>query len=223
MAGTHTPTETVADQAQRSRSIWLAGGGVLLVVLVVLGSAFALDRYFRPRVGIEPAAGASVAGASPTAPTATTPSSSAAGQGAVVTITQAADISRLGSQREREVARAYLRYWDVYAQAMETLDTSRLAEVTAGARHQEAVEEVGDLKTEGIAARIQVKHSFAVNRASEDEATIRDEYVNSSYAINPVSKQPVGEPGTSERLLDTYFLRRVDGVWKVIGGQKGAA
>jgi len=206
--------ETVTGQSRRTNArALLVGVAMLVVVLLALATAFLLDRVNRPPVGI---------GQAPTAGIPAQPPSPQAAATDSAPIRSLADVDRLRSPVEQAVARAYLRYWDVYAVAMETRSTARLAEVTAGGRLQEATDEVGDLLVEGIAARIQVSHSFTLHDVGENDATIRDEYVNSSYVIDPLSRQPIGDPGTSQRIVNSYFLRRLDGVWKIVGGRNEA-
>lgn len=198
--------------AAATRPYWLVGTALLVLVVMAVASALLLDRRFRSPVGIE-------RGERP-ASSATTATGSA---GASTTITNASELGRLNSPLERDVARAYLRYWDVYSEAMLSLDVSKLPEVTAAARLQEAQEEVADLKAGGVAARIQVAHRLRVLSATAQEASIWDEYVDSSFAIDPSTKQPIGAPGASERVISTYVLRPINGAWKVVGGRKEAA
>jgi hypothetical protein len=197
--GTLRMAEPPARQ-RTPRSYWLAGSALLLVVVLLLAGAFLLDRQFRPRVGIE--TGSGVATGAITAPSRT--------------ITTEAEIGQLATPLERELAAAYLRYWEVYAHAVESLGPARLTQVADGERLEEAQAEVANLRTSGRAAKIQVRHSFIILRASGSEATIRDQYVNSSYLIDPTTKQPIGTPGQSQTAVVTYTLRRVDGTWKVV-------
>ena len=203
--------------AHPPRPYLMIGLALFGVIVLAVGAALLLDRHLRPRLGIKPA--------TETIPRATPPantSSQEAGQPSAVMAPKAisgpADIQSLGSPLEREVATAYLHYWTVYAEAMETLDPSRLAEVAAGDILRLTTEDVEQSRRDGEAARIQIKHSFSVISIAPNQATVRDEYTNSSYAIDPQTKQPIGAPGQSERLTDTYTLRRIDGVWKVVAG-----
>lgn len=54
----------------------------------------------------------------------------------------------------QEVIRAYQRYWVVYAEALYSLDTSPLGEVTAGEALQESIAEVEELRAEGLAGKV---------------------------------------------------------------------
>ena len=199
-----------AHPGPSNRRAIVVGLALLVLILAVLAAGVIVERRYRAPVGIQATGGAGAV-ASPAV---------TAQVGGPAVITQPADIARLSSPLEREVALAYFRYWDVYAAAMESLDTSRLPEVTANGRLQEAMAEVGDLRADGIAARIQVQHSFSVVSATSQEATVRDDYADSSYALNPDTKQPVGIAGPSNRVVNLYYLRMVDGAWKVVGGRR---
>src|SRR5689334_10313104 len=100
------------------------GLALLALVVVVLGGGSVLARRLRSPVGTEPAATA------PVSPAATAQGAGTGAPGGPVVVSQPSDIARLRTPLEREVAQAYLRYWDVYAEAMGTLDPGRLSEVT---------------------------------------------------------------------------------------------
>jgi hypothetical protein len=189
------------------------GAAVLALILMALTAGFLLDRVNRRAVGVvtpSAIAGRRQASGGSTAPT-TSP----------VVLQTEADVSRLRTPLEQDIARAYFRYWAVYAAAMETLDATRLPEVTVGGRLEEAMAEVSDVKADGVAAKIQVSHNVSIVQVGDTEATVRDEYKDTSYAIQPVTRAAVGTPGPSSRTVNAYFLRRIDGAWKVIGGRRG--
>ena len=209
MARTGAFDEMAPDADARQQRPYVGIGlGLLALIFVLVVGAFLLNRQLRPQVGLDPAGAAAARGA---------------GQLPSRTISGESEIGLLATPLQKDIATAYLRYWAVYGSAMETLDTSRLSEVAAAGRLQEAIEEVEELKAEGVAAKVQIKHSFSVTSATETEASIRGEYINSSYAVDPVSRRPVGEPGQSQHSVHTYHLKRIDGAWKVVGGTRGAA
>lgn len=194
--------------AQRRSHIGI-GVGLLALVFVIVAGAFLLNRQLRPRVGIEAIAG----------PSALQGSESPASR----TISSESEIGLLATPLQREVATAYLRYWTVYGAAMESLDSSGLASVADGARLKEASADIDDLRAEGVAAKFQVKHSIVILSATPTDATVRDEYTNSSYAVSPITRQALGDPNGSQHANNTYFLRRINGAWKVIDGVKGSS
>jgi hypothetical protein len=194
-------------QARQQRPYFMIGLGLLALVSVIVAGALLLDRQLRPRLGIEPVAGTS---------------ESASGSPSR-TISTESEINLLTVPLQREVAAGYLNYWKVYAAAVESLDASKLSDVTADERLEEAQAEVADLRAAGRAAKIQVRHSFSVLSATANEASLKDRYVNSSYAIDPTTKQPIGAPGQSQSTTVSYSLRRMDGRWKVVEAIREAA
>lgn len=217
--GTNEANSDTGPDPERRRPFWVAGLALLGLVVAMLVGAFLLDQQLRPGVGIEPTSAVPAAGkATDTTQAGRQPTSPAAGISTpVITATQAGGGAATPSGAQ-EVEQAYLKYWEVYSEAMYTLRTSRLSEVAAGERLEQAVVEVEKLKAQGKAAKIDVEHHFFVFDATANSAKVHDEYVNNSYAIDPETKQPVGAPGKSESIIDTYFLERIDGVWKVVRG-----
>ena len=116
---------------------------------------------------------------------------------------------------EDEVLAAYTRYWEVYGDALSRLDGTRLPEVMTGPRLQRALDEIERLRADGQAVRIVVDNDPLVAAISGDEATVVDQYENSSYLIDATTKEPVGERGEPNTLRDTFTLVREDGAWKV--------
>lgn len=116
---------------------------------------------------------------------------------------------------EDEVTAAYLAYWDVYADALRRLDGSQLHEVMTGPRLERALSEIESLRTQGQAVRIIVENDPLIAGVSGDEAVIIDEYVNSSYLIDPLTQEPVADRGEPNTLRDTVTLVRENDVWKV--------
>ncbi len=117
---------------------------------------------------------------------------------------------------EEEVSDAYLRYWEVYSEAVFDLDTSRFGEVMTGPRLERALDEVENLRGDGRAVKIVVENQPVVVRVEGDEAIVFDEYQNDSYLIDPETKEPVGDPGAGEVIRDTVTLTRSGETWKVL-------
>jgi hypothetical protein len=183
------------------------------VVAALLIGGYFLSTRLRPPLE----AGSAIAPAA-SATSASLLQASGGAAAASVSAPASALASASGEVRAQAVEVAYLHYWDVYSQAMLTLDTSHLGEVAAGDRLQQAIAEVQDLKAQGKAAHIEIQHHIGVFDVTSTSASVHDDYTNNSYTIDPVSKQPVGSPGKSEHLVDTYFLQPIDGVWKVVRG-----
>jgi len=121
---------------------------------------------------------------------------------------------------EEEVSEAYLHYWDVYANAVFSLDDSRLPEVMTDPDLERARQEVEALRQRGRAAKIVVEHNFVVLQLDQvaGSATIRDEYTNKSYEVDAQTKEMVGNAPQGNTLTDTYFLIKEGGTWKVRDG-----
>ena len=207
------PDDATQARAARRAPYWLVAVGLLALLGVLLAGGFALDRRFRPRVGVE------------TAGIATTPAEQAAGgQAGIAMASNAVDVQLTttlpATSPEREIAQAYIRSWQVYADAMYTHDTSRLPEVAAKDFLQLCIDDVAERKALGRATSIQVKLNFYLFDVTDRTASVYDEYISSSYAIDASTKAPVGAPGKSERIVDVYFLEKLNGVWKVVDGAR---
>ncbi|MHB1131014.1 MAG: hypothetical protein ACYC4L_01360 [Chloroflexota bacterium] len=194
---------------QSGRRFWMIGLALLGVVAVTLVGAFVLDDLFKPKVDTVPVS-TSVA-ASNTATPVAAPTS---------TTTDPSDLQVAKSPLEREIEAAYLRYWEVRAEAFLNQDTSRLSEVMAEAELARTRQQIDDLKAQGRAARIVVEHRIAFLEVGETKARLYDEYLNRSYLVDPQSKQAVQTPGPGGVAKISYELKRIDGAWRVIDGTR---
>jgi hypothetical protein len=202
-------TDATQPGIARRAPYWLVAVGLLALLALLLAGGLALDRRFRPRVGVETAGIASTQ-TDPAAP----------GQAGIGMANKNVDVqfttSLPTSSPEREIAQAYIRSWQVYAEAMYTHDTSKLPEVAARDFLQLCLNDVQQRKARGRATSVQVKLDFYLFDVKENTASVWDEYENSSYVIDATTKDPIGEPGQPERITDVYFLEKVGGVWKVV-------
>ena len=121
---------------------------------------------------------------------------------------------------EEEVSAAYLRYWEVYADAVYNLDQTGLEEAMTGSQLQRTRDEIDGLRQRGRAAKIVVEHNFFVADldAAAGTATIRDQYTNSSYEVDAETKEMVGGAAPGTVVSDTYFLVKEGEAWKVRDG-----
>ena len=117
---------------------------------------------------------------------------------------------------EEQVSQAYLHYWDVYADALYNLDTSRLTDVMTGPRLERALNEVKQLRDQGRAVRIVVENHPVVVQIESDRAVVYDEYENRSYFIDPTTKEALNRTEGSQTIRDTVTLTRVGQTWKVL-------
>ncbi len=121
---------------------------------------------------------------------------------------------------EQVVSQAYLRYWQVYSDALFNLDVSRLGEVMTGPELEGARKEIEALRQRGRAAKIAVEHNFFIAdlNSNTGSATIHDDYSNRSYEVDAETKQMIGQPAPGTKISDTYFLVVEGGTWKVRDG-----
>lgn len=113
-----------------------------------------------------------------------------------------------------QVEQAYLRYWDVYADANLKLDTSRLEEVLTDDALRDVREQIEGQKAKNQPVRIRVEHDYHILLVDEMTATVEDTYVNHSQRLDPKTGQPV-DPDPNQRVRRTYTLKKVNGTWKV--------
>jgi hypothetical protein len=115
---------------------------------------------------------------------------------------------------EDEVEAAYLRSWEVYAEAMLELDPGGLDRAFAKKALELRIGEVAALKARGTPARMEVDHQIAEVWLRESAAYVTDNYTNHSVLLDPRTKEPTEpDPNTSESR--TYTLERIEGTWRV--------
>jgi hypothetical protein len=117
---------------------------------------------------------------------------------------------------EGEVEAAYLRSWDVYADAVYDLelDEAALAEVYAEDHLRAVTDEIERRIDEGKAALVIVEHSYTIQREGSSTAYVVDRYRNHQVLIDAVTKEPV-EADPDEELVDLATLVVEGGKWKV--------
>jgi hypothetical protein len=117
---------------------------------------------------------------------------------------------------EGQVEAAYLRSWDVYADAVYdlVLDEEALAEVYAAEGLTTLLDEISGRIDEDRASLVHVEHNYEVSVSSEIEANVIDQIVNHQVVIDAQTKEPL-EEDPNERQLLNFKLKRIDGTWKV--------
>jgi hypothetical protein len=114
-----------------------------------------------------------------------------------------------------EIDNAYQVYWQVRAEALLELDTSRLDEVMAGDHLAAAEELISQLRSEGRAIQTDVTHSYVILTATPGEAVIADEYTDDSYYVEIDSHQSLTQP-IGSTVKEQYRMNKVDETWKVV-------
>ncbi len=191
---------------QTRRPYWPIGLALLGLVVAVLGAAVVLDHQLRPRVGVEPLATVQVAAEATPPQTAPPPA---------VAASPAAEGASSATPLEAEVGDAYRRYWLLYSEALFTLDTSRLGEVAVDEELSRIKDEVDGFQARARAVRVDVAHNFILVDLTDTAATLHDEITDRSFLIDPVTKEPSRGPDSAHVVKDIFFLKKVDGAWKV--------
>jgi len=209
-------TAGLNPQSGHRRPFWVIGLLLLGAVVVVLVFAFVSSHHFRSHVGIESGARTPVRSSSPLGANtgvgspATVQSTVAATPTSVPTVQPTPTLSP-----RQQVMQAYHHYWRDYRQALYTLTTSHLSRVVAGNELQRVESEVAGFKKRGYAVRVRVTHHALIVSITGDTATVYDEVLNRSYAVDAVTKQPGQGSSQADREKNMYSLQKFHGVWKV--------
>src|SRR5579883_228391 len=120
------------------RPYWPIALALLVGVAVLVTAGVMLSSRFRTPVGVQPAPSISVA----------IPKSAGIPASTAATAQQLSSAqSALGAATPRQQIEAtYLRYWQIYSDAVLNLDASHLSDVLAGKALQLVTDEVGGLK-----------------------------------------------------------------------------
>jgi hypothetical protein len=191
---------------QARRPYWPIGLALLGLVIAVLGAAVLLDHQLRPRVGVEPLATVQVAAEATPPQTAAPPA---------VAASPPAGGASSATLLEAEVGDAYRRYWLLYSEALFTLETSRLGEVAADEELSRTEDEVHSFQARARAVRVDVDHNFILVDINDTAATLYDEITDRSFLIDPATKEPSRGPDSAHVVKDIFYLKKVDGAWKV--------
>lgn len=118
---------------------------------------------------------------------------------------------------EGQVEAAYLKSWDVYAEAVYNLhlDEAALAEVYADRSLESKRTEIRERISDKRAALVRVEHRYDVVVLSTDRAKVIDRLVNHQVLIDPATKVPV-EEDPNEQIVFSFELVATDGVWRVV-------
>ena len=116
---------------------------------------------------------------------------------------------------EGEVEAAYLKSWDVYADAVYNLrlDEAALAEVYADPLLQVQLTEIASRVSAGRAALVRVEHRYRIEMTGADTALVIDRYVNHQVLIDPETKRPT-EADPNSTIIDAFSAREIDGEWQ---------
>jgi hypothetical protein len=206
------------------RSYWLVGLALLTVVALLLGGGTVLSQHLRPKVGLQPAATAHAQEPARfgfiLTRLAPQPSSHDAEPAPAPGPEAGATAIEIDPALLKEVEAAYSKFWDIRTEAALNLDISRLSEVMAGPALEREQQQISELQARGVAAVIEGDHEVGLLSLTQDEAELYDEYVNRSYLVDPVTREPVGAPEPEETIKVSFRLQKLDGVWKVVDSER---
>jgi septal ring-binding cell division protein DamX len=160
--------------------------------------------------GADGTATTTTAGVRPT--TTTTTTTTTAPERPASTTTTAYDPAAV----EGQVEAAYLKSWDVYADAVYNLklDEAALAEVYAAEHLETKRNEIQRRIDEGRASWVRVEHHYTIQLVDSATAIVVDQYVNHQVLIDPVTRSPT-EPDPNQKLTDAVTLKLQDQAWRV--------
>lgn len=206
-----TEARVKSDSGSRT-PYWVIGLGLLGVVVVLLVAAFFLNQGLRSHVGIQPLTpSVSKKGvSSPGQQTTSLPSTVAPTAAPRATAQPTPTLSP-----RQQVKQAYDRYWQTYSQSLYTLDTSRMSGVAADGELHRVEAEVAGFRRQNFAVRVRVTHHVLIVSIKGDTATVYDQVLNRSFAIDPVTKRPGQGSNRADLEKNIYTLKRIEGVWKV--------
>ena len=113
-----------------------------------------------------------------------------------------------------QVEQAYLHAWDVWADALLRLDTSRLPDVLTGNALDKITAQVDTQRDKNQPVRISVEHDYTITLSSDSKATVDDNYVNHNVRLDPKTMEPI-EDDPNDRVRLTFAMTRVGGTWKI--------
>lgn len=117
---------------------------------------------------------------------------------------------------EEEVEAAYLKSWEIYAEALRKLDASRYPEVYAEEALIARQQELAALKADNTPVRIDVDHDYTLQVVDEGrQAVVLDYYKNHSVLLDGETSEPI-EPDPDSVVGRQYSMKRIDGSWKIV-------
>jgi hypothetical protein len=124
------------------------------------------------------------------------------------------DSSPTPESPKAQVKLAYLEQWEVYAHAVEDLESTGIDEVLTGKALEVVDREIEDRRRQGTPLRVRVKHDLAVKIVDATTAVVDDRYINHSVEFDPDTGKSI-EPDPNEIIHEVYTLKKVNGKWKV--------
>ena len=113
-----------------------------------------------------------------------------------------------------QVEQAYLRAWDVWADSLLRLDSSRISDVLTGKALEIVTAQVNEQRDKNQPVRVRAEHNYRIVLINAITASVDDRYINHSVRLDPDTLQPV-EEDPNERVHRSFTMKLVDGTWKI--------
>lgn len=115
---------------------------------------------------------------------------------------------------KNQVEQAYLRHWDVYAEALRNLDAGRLSEVLTGAALTTVTRQIEEQRRMNQPVRVRAEHNYRITLLNDTTASVDDNYINHSVRLDGRTGEPI-EKDPNQRVHKSYTLKKVNDTWKV--------
>jgi hypothetical protein len=124
----------------------------------------------------------------------------------------------LPADLSQAILQGYSNYWTVRLNAMRDPNDASidLESVMAGNELVGAQNTIARYQGEAEAGYATVHHTIWITSASPDSAVIVDRYTGNITPLDPNTGQPNGAAPVVQELSDRFFLKKIDGVWKVV-------
>lgn len=118
----------------------------------------------------------------------------------------------------RAILNGFSNYWSVRVNAMRDPNDSSvdLESVMSDSELAGARKTLAEYRDAGEAFDTRVSHTIWITSATADEAVIVDQYTANALKLDLDTKVPLEASPTPETRTDTFVLRQMDGVWKVV-------
>jgi hypothetical protein len=130
------------------------------------------------------------------------------------TTTPSVTTSAMPSDPRAQVEQAYLRAWDVWADALLKLDTSGLRDAFTGRALQLITAQVAEQNRKSQPVRIRAEHNYTITLIDAQTASVDDRYINHNVRLDPNNLEPI-EPDPDNPEHRSFTLKLVDGTWKI--------
>jgi hypothetical protein len=118
------------------------------------------------------------------------------------------------SDPRAQVEQAYLHAWDVWADALTSLDPSRLTESFTGKALNVLTAQVQEQKRKNQPVRIRAEHNYTITLIDPQTASVEDRYINHNVRLDPDTLEPI-EPDQETHVRTSFTLKLAGSTWKI--------